>query len=155
MTSSAKIFKFFILPPGDQWGDFFESRLVSKWSASYKLQNDVHHDHFLYSIEEVVILTTKSFIGPKYGFLWKYLTSYTYLESVFRVLPNEILHLLEKKYFTEKVTWRIGRIPYPSQSRDLSIDNQFKTWFVHFSFLYWSVWAKRGDFCIIWSRKIM
>ena len=72
MTSSVKIFKFFILPPGDQWGEFFESRLVSKWSASYKLQNDVYHDHFLYSIEKVVILTTKSFIGPKYGFLWRY-----------------------------------------------------------------------------------
>ena len=55
------------------------------------------------------------------------LTSYTYLESVFRVLPNEILHLLEKKYFTEKVTWRIGRILYPSQSRDFPTDNQFKT----------------------------
>ena len=72
MTSSAKIFKILILPPDDQWGDFFEPRLVSKWSASYKLQNDVYHDHFLYSIEKVVILTTKSFIGPKYGFLWRY-----------------------------------------------------------------------------------
>ena len=38
MTSSVKIF---ILTPGDQRGDFFESRLVFKWSASYKLQNDV------------------------------------------------------------------------------------------------------------------
>ena len=46
------------------------------------------------------------------------LTSYTYLESVFRVLQNELLHLIENKYFTEKITWRIGRILYPSQSRD-------------------------------------
>mgnify|MGYP001161024786 CR=1 FL=1 len=54
------------------------------------------------------------------------LTSYTYLESVFRVLQNELLHLIENLYFTEKVTWRIGKILYPSQSRDLSTDNQNK-----------------------------
>ena len=37
MTSSAKIFKIFILPPSHQWDDFFQSRLASKWPASYKL----------------------------------------------------------------------------------------------------------------------
>ena len=47
---------------------------------------------------------------------------------MFGVLQNELLHLIETLYLTEKVTLRIGRIPYPSQSRDLSTDNQNKNY---------------------------
>ena len=141
----SKIFQIFYFAPWwpMRWFFWFEigikiiSKLkASKWCIAWPL--------FIINWK-MVILTTKSFIGSKYGFLWRYIVSYTYLESALSVLQNELLHWLENLYFTEKATWRIGRIPYPSQSRDLSTDNKFKTWFVHSFFSYWSVWAQWGE----------
>ena len=125
------------------------------WKYFWSISVMYNMTSFLYSIDKVVILTTKSLIVSKYYFLWRYLKSHTYLESAFQVLQNELSCLIENLYFIEKVPWCIGRISYLSQSRDLSTDNQFKTWIVHSSSLHWLVWAQWRDFFIIWPRKII